>query len=190
MLAKDPHLGGSGRSIPAFHLLEALESMPHLFKKFGGHRQAAGLTIHADHLSEFQRRFDEFAKAALSPEDLAPSYAVDASVGFEELTEHCIEQIFSLGPFGFGNAAPLFHAEGAELAGPPKVLTEGKHFSLPLRHRGRLLYAKAWGFGDRRHLLEPGAKLDVLFQVEDDPFSRKRGYAGWCLSVKDAKPAQ
>jgi single-stranded-DNA-specific exonuclease len=185
-----PHLGGSGRSIPAFHLLEALESMPHLFKKFGGHRQAAGLTIHADHLSEFQRRFDEFAKAALNPEDLVPSYAVDASVGFEELTEHCIEQIFSLGPFGFGNAAPLFHAEGAELAGPPKVLTEGKHFSLPLRHRGRLLYAKAWGFGDRRHLLEPGAKLDVLFQVEDDPFSRKRGYAGWCLSVKDAKPAR
>jgi len=184
-----PHLGGSGRSIPAFHLLEALESMPHLFKKFGGHRQAAGLTIRVEHLSEFQRRFDEFAAAALSPDDLRPSYAVDASAGFDELTEPCIEQIFSLGPFGCGNAPPLFHAEGAELAGPPKVLTEGKHFSVALRHRGRLLFAKAWSFGNRRHLLEPGAKLDVLFQVEDDPFSRKRGYAGWCLSLKDAKPA-
>ncbi len=187
--AEGPHLGGSGRSIPAFHLLQALESMPHLFKKFGGHRQAAGLTLHADHFLEFQRRFDEFAAGALSSEDLRPSYSVDASVGFDELSEYCIQQIFSLGPFGFGNAAPTFHAEGVELAGPPKVLTEGKHFSLALKHRGRLLFAKAWNFGNRRHLIEPGSKLDVLFQVEDDPFSRKRGYPGWCLSLKDAKPA-
>ncbi len=182
-----PHLGGSGRSIPAFHLLDALESMPHLFRKFGGHRQAAGLTIHADHLAEFQRRFAEFAAAALSQEDLRPSYSVDAAAGFDELSERCIQQIFSLGPFGFGNAAPLFHAEGAELAGPPKVLTEGKHFSVALRHRGRLLSAKAWNFGHLQHLFKPGARLDVLFQVEDDPFSRKRGYAGWLLSLKDAK---
>ena len=187
--AEGPHLGGSGRSIPAFHLLDALESMPHLFRKFGGHRQAAGLTIHADRLAEFQRRFDEVAAAKLSPEDLRRSYTVDASVGFDEFTEHCIQQIFSLGPFGFGNAAPTFHAEGVEVAGPPKALTEGKHFSVALRHRGKLLFAKAWNFANRQHLLLPGAKLDVLFQVEDDPFSRKRGYAGWCLSLKDAKPA-
>jgi single-stranded-DNA-specific exonuclease len=187
--AEGPHLGGSGRSIPAFHLLEALESMPHLFKKFGGHRQAAGVTIHAERLAEFQRGFNEFAAAALRPEDLRRSYLVDAAAGFDELTEPCIEQIFSLGPFGFGNSPPTFQAENAELAGPPKVLTEGKHFSLPLRHRGRLLFVKAWNFGDRRHLFQPGAKLDILFQVEDDTFSRQRGYAGWCLSLKDAKPA-
>jgi single-stranded-DNA-specific exonuclease len=184
-----PHLGGSGRSIPAFHLLEALESMPHLFKKFGGHRQAAGLTLPAMHLPEFQRRFNDFANAALGPEDLCPSYSVDASAGFDELSEECIRQIFSLGPFGFGNATPTFCAEGAEVAAPPKELTDGKHFSVALRHSGRMLFAKAWNFGNRRHLLHAGSKLDVLFQIEDDPFSRKRGYAGWCLSLRDAKPA-
>jgi len=187
--SEGPHLGGSGRSIPAFHLLEALESMPQLFRKFGGHRQAAGLTLHAENLTEFQRRFDAFAASKLSAEDMRPSHFVDAQVAFRELSERCIQQVFSLGPFGFGNATPTFCATGIEVAGPPKVLKEDKHFSVALRHDGRTLFAKAWNFGQHRELLQQGTKLDVLFQIEDDPFSRKRGYAGWCLSLKDVRPS-
>jgi len=52
-----------------------------------------------------------------------------------------------------------------------------------------LLFAKAWNFEDRAGLLEPGAKLDVLFQIEDDPYSRKRGYGSWCVTLKDVRPA-
>ena len=187
--SEGPHLGGSGRSIPAFHLLEALESMPQLFRKFGGHRQAAGLTLHAKNLTEFQQRFDAFAASKLSAEDMRPSHFVDAQVAFRELSERCIQQVFSLGPFGFGNATPTFCATGIEVAGPPKVLKEDKHFSVALRHDGRTLFAKAWNFGQHRELLQQGTKLDVLFQIEDDPFSRKRGYAGWCLSLKDVRPS-
>jgi single-stranded-DNA-specific exonuclease len=183
-----PHWSGSGRSIPAFHLLEALESMPELFTKFGGHRQAAGLTLRGSELALFQQRFRSFAAGKLADDDLRPLHKVDAQASFAELSERCIQQILSLGPFGFGNPAPLFYCAGAEVAGPPKPLTEGKHFNVPLRHDGRMLYAKAWNFGDRSDLLQPGVKLDVLFQVEDDPFSRKRGYAAWCLSVKDLRP--
>jgi len=184
-----PHLSGSGRSIPAFHLLQALESMSHLFKKFGGHRQAAGLTMHAKDLDEFQRSFHQFAARKLSADDLRPSYSVDAQLSFRELSEECVRQVLSLGPFGFGNATPTFYAAAAEIAGPVKVLKEDKHFSVAVRQDGRILFAKAWNFGGRQDLLQPGAKLDVLFQIEDDPFSRKRGYAGWCLSLKDARTA-
>ena len=187
--AEGPHLSGSGRSIPAFHLLDALESMPELFTKFGGHRQAAGLTLHARNLAEFQQRFHVFAAAKLLDDDLRPLHKADAEASFEELSELCIQQILSLGPFGFGNPAPVFYCAGAEVAGPPKVLKEGKHFNVPFRHHGRTLYAKAWNFGDRSDLLVPGAKVDLLFQVEDDPFSRKRGYAAWCLSIKDMRPS-
>ena len=62
--AEDGLLSGSGRSIPSFHLLEALETMPDLFRKFGGHRQAAGLTIARESVTEFRRRFDAYARAA------------------------------------------------------------------------------------------------------------------------------
>ena len=134
--SEGPHLGGSGRSIPAFHLLEALESMPHLFRKFGGHKQAAGLTLPAQHLGEFQNRFNEFAAGKLTLDDLRPSYAADALMTFRELSEACVEQIFALGPFGFGNATPTFYSMGVEVAGEPKVLKEDKHFSVPLRQDG------------------------------------------------------
>lgn len=185
--ADEPHLSGSGRSIPAFHLLEALESMPDLFTKFGGHRQAAGLSLRAASIDEFQRRFDAFARSRLTPDDLRPRYTVDAAAAFSELSEICVRQLLSLGPFGFGNPSPIFICEGAEVAGPLKVLKEDKHYSVPLRQNGRLLFCKAWNFGDRAAMFQPGAKLDVLFQVEDDPMSRKRGYGSWCLSLKDAR---
>jgi hypothetical protein len=75
-----------------------------------------------------------------------------------------------------------------EVAGPFRTFSEGKHLSVPLRDRGRMLFCKAWNFGDRAALFEPGAKLDVLFQIEDDHGSRKRGYSSWCVSLKDARP--
>jgi single-stranded-DNA-specific exonuclease len=181
------YLTGSGRSIPAFHLLEALESMPEIFSKFGGHRQAAGLTLPASQLSEFRRRFGEFAARCLTPDDLRPQYAVDAVVGFGELTDASTPHVLALGPFGFGNPTPLFCAKGVEVAGPPRVLKEGKHFSIPFRHEGRILSAKAWNFGHRVSVFQPGNHLDVLFQIEEDDYSRKRGYSPWCLSLKDVR---
>ncbi len=187
--AEEACLTGSGRSIPRFHLLEALESMPELFTRFGGHRQAAGLTLPSHRLEEFRARLERFAGDRLSFEDLRQEFAVDAEASFPELTESCVRQILALGPFGFGNVSPLFLARRTEVAGPAKLLKEGKHFSVPLRHQGKLLFCKAWNFGDRAHLFHPGAKIDVLFQVEDDPSSRKRGYGSWCLSLKDARTA-
>jgi single-stranded-DNA-specific exonuclease len=187
--AEDGHFSGSGRSIPAFHLLEALESMRELFTKFGGHRQAAGLTLRASAVETFRQRFHTRAASQLTSDDLRPLYRIDAEASFAVLSDKCILQLQSLGPFGFGNPTPIFLCAGAEVAGPPKALKEGKHFNVPLRHNGRLLFAKAWNFEDRAGFLQPGAKLDVLFQVEDDPYSRKRGYGSWCVTLKDVRPA-
>jgi single-stranded-DNA-specific exonuclease len=182
-------LSGSGRSIPAFHLLEALESMPDLFQRFGGHRQAAGLTLHPGQLEEFRQRFSKFAASKLTPEDLRPEYTADAEADFSELTERCIRDVLTIGPFGFGNPAPIFYTSGVEVAGPFKSFKDGKHLSVTLRHHRRTLVCKAWNFGDRAALFEAGAKLDVLFQIEDDPKSQKRGWGSWCVSLKDARPS-
>jgi single-stranded-DNA-specific exonuclease len=184
-----PHLAGSGRSIAAFHLLDALEAMPDLFAKFGGHRQAAGVTLPTAQLAEFQRRFHEHAARVLTADDMRPLFTPDAQASFKEFTDSGVTQLQRLGPFGFGNAPPLFYVSGAEVAGPVKAITEGKHFKVPLRHDGRLLLCKAWNFGGRAHLFEPGTKLDLLLQVEDDAYGRKRGYSPWNLLIKDARVA-
>lgn len=183
----EPCFSGSGRSIPAFHLLEALESMPELFTRFGGHRQAAGLTLRCDQVQEFRLRFGAFAERMLCEDDLRPRYEIDAEASFTELSERCVKQLLTLGPFGFGNPLPIFLAAGAEVAGPSKSSADGKHLTVPIRHEGRLLFCKAWNFADRAEMFAQGAKFDVLFQVEDDAFSRKRGFGSWCVVVKDVK---
>lgn len=183
-------LSGSGRSIPAFHLLEALESMTDLFVKFGGHRQAAGLTMEACDLDAFRNSLTEFAAGKLNADDLRPQYAVDAEASFPELTELCVQQILGLGPFGFGNPVPVLEARNVTVAGPARVIKEGKHLSVPLNHEGRILFCKAWNFGDRAELFMPGNSLDVLFQIEDDAYSRSRGYGSWCMVLKDARISQ
>lgn len=185
--AGEGSLSGSGRSIPAFHLLEALESMPDLFKRFGGHRQAAGLTLHPGQLDEFRYRFNQFAAGRLTPDHLRPEYGADAEADFAELTDRCVRDVLTIGPFGFGNPTPIFYTSQVEVAGPFKTFKDGKHLSVPLRHRRRTLFCKAWNFGDRTALFASGAKLDVLFQIEDDPNSRKRGYGSWCVSLKDVR---
>ncbi len=187
--SQGPCLSGSGRSIPAFHLLQALESMPELFVKFGGHRQAAGLTIPCEKLREFQDRFHEWAASLLTADDMRPLYVADAEASFADLNDESASQIQLLGPFGFGNQAPIFFVRQAEVAGPSRVIREDKHFKVPLRHGGRVLYCKAWNFGGRQHLLQPGQKLDLLLQIEDDDYSRKRGYSPWCAVLKDVRTA-
>jgi single-stranded-DNA-specific exonuclease len=186
--AEEGCFSGSGRSIPAFHLLEALESMSNLFQKFGGHRQAAGLTIKREKVKEFRDRFHTFASSRLSEEDMRPQFIVDAEARFSELKDREVEEIFSLAPFGFGNPAPLFLTKGVEVAGPPRVLTEGKHLKIGFRHDGRVLFFKAWNFGDRLTLFQPGQKLDILFTLDDDPGAKARGYQSWSLSLRDARP--
>lgn len=185
--SEEGHFAGSGRSIPGFHLLDALESMPHLFKKFGGHKQAAGLTLRCEHLDDFRRELDGYARARLTPDAFRAQYAIDAESTFSELRDGTVSEVLSLAPFGFGNPAPVLCTKGAEVAGPPRLLKEGKHLKVALRHEGKLLFFKAWNFGDRAELFQPGQKLDILFTLEDDPSAKSRGYGSWSPSLKDAR---
>ena len=178
---------GSGRSTPAFHLLNALESMSDLFTRFGGHRAAAGLTIPCDSLSNFRQRFSNFAAGSLTEEQRCPEYRVDARIEFSEINDVTVKEILDLGPFGFGNAAPTLLATEAVVTGEAKQLGSVKHLSVPMQQGKSTFYVKAWNFGDRAELFERGNKLDLLLHIDDDPASRKRGYRGWSLSLKDAR---
>lgn len=177
---------GSGRSIPAFHLLEALETMPDLFSKFGGHRQAAGLTLDAARIDEFRERFRAHAAARLSPEDFVKTLEIDAQLDFGELDNTSAAEILSLAPFGMGNPAPVFVARGLEVAS--RDIKKEKHLFVKLKSQGRLLQGKAWNWADRAGEFEPGARIDLAFTVEDDAYSAARGYAPWQIMMKDARP--
>jgi single-stranded-DNA-specific exonuclease len=175
---------GSGRSIRVFHLLEALEAMPDLFTKFGGHRQAAGVTLASDRVEEFRHRFRAHALQRLTPEDFEPALEIDAEIDFREITDQAVADVLRMAPFGFGNPSPVFAARDVEVAAPPEIRNE-KHVFVRLKSQGRSFRAKAWNFAERAGELTPGARVDVAFHFEDDAYSAGRGYAPWQAILRD-----
>ncbi len=179
---------GSGRSIPAFHLLEALESMADLFVKFGGHEHAAGVTLDPARVDEFRRRFNAHAASRLTAEDLVPRLDIDAALDFREITDAAVSDVFALAPFGHGNPAPLFAAVNVEVAGPPAVWKE-RHLKVLVRQNGRTVSLKAWNFADRAGEMPAGARVDVAFSLEEDAYAAARGNPGWCAVLRDVRAA-
>src|SRR4030095_1772914 len=101
---------GSGRSIRNFDLLSALESCKDVFLKFGGHKQAAGVTLEESRVPELRHRLTRWANDVLGPEDLVPRLRIDAPLGLREIDGDVLEGLARLGPFGAGNPKPVFRA--------------------------------------------------------------------------------
>jgi single-stranded-DNA-specific exonuclease len=179
---------GSGRSIPAFHLLEALESMADLFVKFGGHKHAAGVTLDPANVDRFRERFNAYGLAHLQPEDYEARMPIDGVLELKEIDEAAVNELFTLAPFGHGNPPPLLAALNVEIAAAPVVMKE-KHLRLTARQNGRFLKLKAWNFADRAAELAPGARVDIAFALEEDAYSAARGYPGWCAVLRDVRSA-
>ncbi len=174
---------GSARSIRAFHLLESLESMRHLFVKFGGHRQAAGMTLETARVDEFRAAFAGFAASVLREEDFVPVQRVDAEVRFTDINNSFWRQLSRLEPFGMGNPTPVLMARGVEIVSEPEVMKE-KHLKFSASQGGRVIKFKAFGFVERAAEVFRGALVDLTFQMEADDY-----WGGFCTKVCDVRPA-
>ncbi|MGO9086390.1 MAG: single-stranded-DNA-specific exonuclease RecJ [Candidatus Sulfotelmatobacter sp.] len=123
---------GSGRSIPAFHLLEAIESCHDLFSRYGGHAHACGFAIPAANVDKLRARLDAFARARLTLADFDPVLDLDAELWLGEITPELFQALRLLEPYGVGNPEPVFAARGVQLTAPPRILKD-KHVKLKLR---------------------------------------------------------
>lgn len=160
---------GSGRSIEAFHLLDALESMREIFTKFGGHAHAAGLTLPAEAVDMFRERLRAYAAERLTPEEMRPVVKVDAMLDLSDINEDLWTALQKIAPFGMDNPRPVFGLRGARLAGPPQLWKE-KHLKLAVRQGGRTVVLKAFGMGERAAELQGSGTLDMAFEIERDWF--------------------
>ena len=162
--------------------------MADVFVRHGGHRQAAGVTLEESRVEEFRERFNAYAAARLRPEDFVHTVEIDAVLDLSEIDERAANGVFALAPFGHGNQPPLFAATEVEVAGPPVVFAE-KHLRIPVRQNNRTLTLKAWNFAARAGEFAPGARIDVVFNLEEDSYSASRGYPGWCAVLREARAA-
>jgi single-stranded-DNA-specific exonuclease len=123
---------GSGRSIPAFHLLEAVESSHNLFTRYGGHSHACGFAMPAAKVAQLRAELDAFARTRLTAADFDPVLYAEAELDLSEVTPALFEMLSLLEPYGAGNHEPAFAARNVRLIAPPKILKD-KHIKLKLK---------------------------------------------------------
>ena len=123
---------GSGRSIRAFHLLDAVESSASLFTRYGGHSQACGFSMPAANVAPLRAQLDSFARARLTVADFDPVLVVEAELELDQITPALFHMLGQLEPYGAGNHEPAFSARGVRLIAPPKILKD-KHIKLKLK---------------------------------------------------------
>jgi single-stranded-DNA-specific exonuclease len=113
---------GSGRSIKGFHLFNALSSCENILEEFGGHEQAAGLTVAEKNIPLLRERINAFAFEHLSPEALKRHVTVDMELKLSELTSRFLEELELLEPHGMGNPRPVFRSGDLQLRSGAKRL--------------------------------------------------------------------
>jgi single-stranded-DNA-specific exonuclease len=161
---------GSCRSIPAFDMLGALERCAGLLLRFGGHRQAAGLTLEAGRLRDFRTAVNAVADETLQPEDLMPRLGIHGDLGFRAITGDVAAGVAALAPFGAGNPRPVFAARAVEIVDGPRKLKD-RHLKMALRQDGRVFRAVAWRAAERHdYLTEHKGALDVAFSLEQNQY--------------------
>ncbi len=144
---------GSCRSIPDFDMLAALERCSDLFIRFGGHKQAAGLTMEAGRVGEFRSRINAYADAVLEPDQLRPRLRIDGPLSLKAINHELMKGLDSMGPFGLANPRPVFHATPVEIVDGPRTLKD-RHLKMTFAQDGRRFQAIAWRAAERAEFLE------------------------------------
>jgi len=115
---------GSVRSVEGFNIYEALQECGEYLDQFGGHHQAAGITLRPENFSGFRKKFNEVCSDLLSMGQRQKELVVDSKIALEDITIKFLNVLEQFEPFGHGNREPLFISEGLSLYGQPKLLRE------------------------------------------------------------------
>ncbi len=180
-LDEDGNGKGSGRSIPGFHLLNALNSCSENLVRYGGHQYAAGIGLTADKLQAFSAAFESAAVLLLGDKELVPTLDVDAVLFPDDVNPDLIEELKRMEPFGAGNPEPTFMMRGLK-AVDRRVVGDG-HLKLRLSAKGFVFNAIAFRQAD---CLTDGL-IDVAFFPELNVWNNSTSIQ---LRIKDIRPAE
>jgi single-stranded-DNA-specific exonuclease len=165
---------GSCRSIPSFNMLAALESCAEVMMKFGGHKQAAGLTIEAARVRELRARVNAFADERLQPDDLRPRLWIDGALAFGSINEQIASELNRLAPFGAGNPRPIFRTGRVEIVDGPRRIKE-RHLKMAFKQDGRVMRGIAWRASEREEFVNAHkAAIELAFSLEEDSWNGER----------------
>jgi single-stranded-DNA-specific exonuclease len=163
---------GSARSIPEFHITEALDMMSDVLARYGGHSAAAGFTVPTDRLPEVEARLLAMAREQLAGLTLAPTLQVDAETPLEALSWDLYHAMERLEPFGYGNAVPLLVSRNARVVEGRAVGADGRHLKLRLADEHGVVWdAIAFRQGDWIRRLP--CRIDLAYMLEANVWNER-----------------
>jgi single-stranded-DNA-specific exonuclease len=182
MQLADGEARASCRSIPSFDITALLRRHGELFKRFGGHRAAAGFTIDAARLSEVRAALLEDAGRHLDIDDLVPTIEIDAELPLHEVNSDLLKWLYRLGPHGIGNETPTFMSRRVCILDSRVVGKDGSHLQFNLKE-GRVSW-RAIAFRNAANAVPDGEYADIVYTF------RRDGLRGTLqLEVLDLRPA-
>ncbi len=163
---------GSGRSIADFNLYEAIKHCEDLVLQFGGHKAAAGLSIHPENIHLFKQRFNEYVRKTLTPEQLIPTIEIEAVIDLSSITPKFRRILERFAPFGPQNMKPIFLTEHVELFDRPKI-SPNNHLFMKVRKNGSAVFdVVGYNLGEyAKELIElngldKNAYIDIVYTIE------------------------
>ena len=176
---------GSCRSIPEFHITDALDQCKDLLVRHGGHAAAAGFTVKNENLPELVTRLKAIAKDQLAEKDLRHTLSADMEVSLSDLNFEVLKHLQYLEPTGYGNPDAVFVSRNVKVKFSRTVGAEGRHLKLALEDdRGSVLDCIGFRMGPLKATL-PG-RVDVLYHFEANEYN---GRTSLQLNLKDVKAA-
>ncbi|WP_077621394.1 single-stranded-DNA-specific exonuclease RecJ [Sediminibacillus massiliensis] len=167
------HAKGSARSIDAFDLFTNCMKIKDIFTHFGGHAQAAGMTLPTENLPSLKQQLNEIAGALLSEEDFKQLLKIDSSVAIDELDIQVIKEINKLSPFGMGNPKPLFHLKAV----PTEIRQIGSqqnHLKFTFQGMQKQLDGVGFGFGELYPKISSRSEVDVVGELQINEWNGKQ----------------
>lgn len=170
-------IAGSGRSIPEFNMIAALDKVSDCFKVYGGHPGAAGFTLKSRKVvEEFKSRILKIAEAELSGRDLSPRLEIEAELNLQDLNWELFEQIQQFEPFGMGNPKPVFIVKNLRVENVRAVGGDNKHLKLFLKHENMVKSFEAIGFGMGNLIsdIKYSDLVDIVCEINLNEFNGSR----------------
>jgi single-stranded-DNA-specific exonuclease len=187
MIAIDGGEGkGSARSIPGFHLCDALKECEDLLLRYGGHKYAAGLTILPENIDAFRIRMKQVSQRLLTDEDLVAKLFIDSEIELSKIDNSFLDVLETFAPFGPQNMRPVFLTRNCEILGQPYCVGKN-HLKLKVRKGDSVFDVIGFGFGDWvRQLSGRGSLVDLAYVIEYNSWNEHTRIQ---LRLKDLKLA-
>ncbi|MRG88256.1 single-stranded-DNA-specific exonuclease RecJ [Salinibacillus xinjiangensis] len=175
---------GSARSIDAFNLFENCMEIKHLFIAFGGHSQAAGMTVGVDKIDELRTAINKLANDKLTEADFQPVLSIDQKVELEDISLETIKEIEQLAPFGMANPKPLFQIDEQTPSEIRLIGSKENHLKMNFQRESVSLDAIGFGMGDLFPKIAPQSALSLVGELGINEWNGRKKLQ---IMLKDVK---